>query len=177
MSADRKRVEYFFIERRTGFLRGPLLTTIVFILVNLQMAPEFNLLLAPEYNQILLYRSVIWIFFNLTIIGSYFALKTFIDPVIRSQKAIGFLGESIKRQERQLGWEILATTTSAYMAIVSIVGPLWVFFDTGYTFQSWQMTLLIILIFFIHVLLILQEDRRLKQLHNYVVDFLTLDDK
>ena len=124
-------------------------------------------------------RFSILVFFDITVFTLFIALNTMINPVIRSQSDVyGFLGDSIKRQERQLGWEVARITTSAYLLIVSIIAQLWFIAEFHYALNQFSyLTIVIAAIIPAHFWLVVREDKKLKILHNYLIDTITFDDQ
>lgn len=175
---ERKLVQYFFIERKSNLLRSLLFSFVAFLLVNLQLTEQLvNFPLESVNLSIFISRLTIIIFFDITILAAFFALTTLIDPIFRSQIALGVIGESIKRQEHQVGWEIALTTTTGYILLVSIIGQLWIGVEYTLNFDRANLTLLIIFVFLLHFLFIIFEDRKLKLLHNYFIDTITFNDR
>ena len=168
---DRMRVEYYFIARRSNFYRSTGLNLLAFILLNIQ------LFIGIEAH--IVDRISILVFFDITIFALFIALNTMINPVIRSQSDVyGFLGESIKRQERQLGWEVARITTSAYLLILSILAQLWFMAEFKFVLNQFSyLTLIIAAIIPVHFWLVVREDKKLKILHNYLIDTITIDDQ
>ncbi|OLS25929.1 MAG: hypothetical protein HeimC3_12030 [Candidatus Heimdallarchaeota archaeon LC_3] len=175
---DRKSVKYYFIERKSNLLRSLFFCFIAFILVNIQLTEKLMIFPVESIDFIFsIKRITILLFFDITIVTSAIALTTLIDPIFRSHVDQGVIGDSIKRQEHQVGWEIALTTTTGYVLLVSIVGQLWISTEFNLIFELTNLTYLIILILFVQIYYILIEDRKLKQLHNYLIDTITSNDR
>ncbi|MHA1990548.1 MAG: hypothetical protein ACW981_09955 [Candidatus Hodarchaeales archaeon] len=178
IAKNRRMVRYYFIERKSNLLRSLFLSFIAFILLNVQLSERIvSFPLDTTDLFVFISRLTIIIFFDITILASFFALTTLIDPIFRSHLALGVIGDSIKRQEHQLGWEIALTTTTSYILLVSIVGQLWISVEYNLAFEMVNLSLIIIVILLLHLLFIIYEDRKLKLLHNYLVDTITFNDR
>ncbi|MHA1982913.1 MAG: hypothetical protein ACW967_01085 [Candidatus Hodarchaeales archaeon] len=178
IAKNRKLVRYYYIERRSNLLRSLVLSFIAFTLLNLQLSERlFSNPIESTDVFVLISRLTIIIFFDITILISFLALTTLIDPVFRSHIALGVIGDSIKKQEHQIGWEIALTTTTGYILLVSIVGQLWIGVEYNLFFESANLSILILVILLLHLLFIIYEDRKLKLLHNYLIDTITFNDR
>ncbi|MFW9930680.1 MAG: hypothetical protein ACFFD1_14925 [Candidatus Thorarchaeota archaeon] len=177
-SNERRKVQYFYIERKSNLLRSLFLSIVAFLIVNIQLTEKMITLPIDKINILqFLDRLSILIFFDITILAAFFALTTLINPVFRSQTSLGIIDESIRKQDHQVGWEIALATTTCFILLVSVVGQIWLSIEFNISFERNFLTAVILIIFIIHILFILNEDRKLKQLHNYLIDTITFDDR
>ncbi|MHA2362735.1 MAG: hypothetical protein ACXAC7_02160 [Candidatus Hodarchaeales archaeon] len=170
--STRPDVYYHFVERRTNFVRGMFLVLLASLVINYQLVEVVS-------ESLEIHQKISTVFFiDLAILAVFYSTITMINPVIRSRVNLGLLGKALKNQERQVGWEVVSLGIIGYILLSSIVLQGWVFFE--YNLQLRQTSLATIIISFLTIVqlwLSFREERRLKKLHHYLIDQITLEDR
>ena len=167
----RKNLIYAYIENRTNIRRGLTLVFLGFVLFEYLL---YDLLSSPV---LMLYKKIeIFIFYNSVVLSIFIASLLIISPVVRSHNFFGAIGEAIVNKERQLGWEVALTGVLIFIFLGTIIIELT-------TYIEFKINLNVLYVIFAFILLSMQgwftlkEERKLKKLHYYLIDLITLEDR
>jgi hypothetical protein len=167
----RKNLSYLYIEQKNNIFRGLLFVFLGFFIFESLM---YDLL---SSNQIASYKKAeIFIFYNSMILSIFLASLLIISPVVKSHNFFGSIGEAIGKKERQLGWEVALTGISIFIFLGTIIIELTTYIEFKIILDSIYISLsgiLLILQFWFS----LKEERKLKKLHYYLIDLITLEDR